>query len=67
VYWWTFWKAADELIEKLLGAYLEMKRVSAILNANVKELCIGELSMFFVRSGAIVHSEQAKPHSDCDD
>jgi hypothetical protein len=39
----ALWKAADELIKKLLGADLEMKSVPAVLDANVEELSNGEL------------------------
>jgi hypothetical protein len=39
----ALWKAADELIEELLGADLEMKSVPAVLDADVEELCNGEL------------------------
>jgi hypothetical protein len=35
----ALWKAADELIEELLGADLEMKSVPAVLDADVEELC----------------------------
>jgi len=35
-------EAADELVEKLLGADLKVERVGAVLDADVEELCIGE-------------------------
>jgi hypothetical protein len=36
-------KAADEFIEELLGADLEVEGVAAVLDADVEELCGGEL------------------------
>jgi hypothetical protein len=39
----TFWEAPDELVEKLLCAYLEVEGISAVFDANVEELCHGEL------------------------
>jgi hypothetical protein len=34
----SFGEASDELVEKLLGADLKMKRVSAVFDANVEQL-----------------------------
>jgi hypothetical protein len=39
----TFREAANELIEKLFGAYLKVESVAAVFDANVEELCDGEL------------------------
>lgn len=36
-------ETANELIEKLLGADLEVERVAAVLNADIEELQGGEL------------------------
>lgn len=36
-------EAADELVEELLGADLEVERVAAVLDADVEELCDREL------------------------
>jgi hypothetical protein len=36
-------KAANEFVEKLFGADLEVERVAAVLDADVEELCGGEL------------------------
>lgn len=38
----TFWEPADELVEKFLGANLEVERVSAVFDAYVEELRTGE-------------------------
>lgn len=40
--WRALGKAADELIEELFGADLEVERVAAVLHADVKELYGGE-------------------------
>lgn len=42
MHWWALREATDELIEELLGADLEVKRVAAVLDADVEELCNGE-------------------------
>jgi hypothetical protein len=39
----SFWKTADKFIEELLGADLKVECVATILDANVEELCQGEL------------------------
>lgn len=38
VYWRAFGEATDKLVEKLFRADLKVKGVSAVLNANIKEL-----------------------------
>jgi hypothetical protein len=38
-----FREAADEFVEKFFSAYLKVECVAAILDANVEELCDGEL------------------------
>jgi hypothetical protein len=37
------WKSPDKLVEKLFGAYLEVEGIAAVFDANVEELCHGEL------------------------
>jgi hypothetical protein len=46
----TFREAADKFIEELFGAYLEVESVAAVFDADVEELCDGELCV--VWSGA---------------
>jgi hypothetical protein len=43
MHWRPFWEATDKFIEKLLGAYLQVKSVATVFDANIEELCQGEL------------------------
>jgi hypothetical protein len=43
VYRWALGETADEFIEELLGADLEVEGVAAVLDADVEELWGGEL------------------------
>jgi hypothetical protein len=53
----AFGEAADELVEELLGADLEVERIAAVLDADVEELCNGErrLSWRAWRGSSCVH------------
>lgn len=35
---WALWETADQLVQELLGADLEMERVAAVLDADVQQL-----------------------------
>lgn len=39
----ALWETADEFIEKLLGTDLKVEWITAVLNADVEELCTSEL------------------------
>jgi hypothetical protein len=39
----TLWESTDELVQEFLGAYLQMESVAAVFDANIEELCVGEL------------------------
>ena len=40
---WALRETADELVQELFGADLEVERVAAVLDADVEELFTGEL------------------------
>jgi hypothetical protein len=37
--WRSLWESPDELVEEFFGAYLEVERVAAVLDADIEELC----------------------------
>jgi hypothetical protein len=38
VHWWTLWKPADEFVKKVFCRNLQLKWVTTVLDANIKEL-----------------------------
>jgi len=48
--WGTFGESADQLVEELLGADLEVEGVAAILDADVEELGLSMLVVGMLRA-----------------
>jgi hypothetical protein len=38
----TLWESTDELVQEFLCAYLQMESVTAVFDADIEELCVGE-------------------------
>jgi hypothetical protein len=59
MHWRALWKSADELVEKLLGANLEVEGISAVFHTDIEKLYHGEL--------CVVWSEGSAAYIECEE